>query len=267
MDKSASTELINKTFSFPFNEENFSNFSHNIFDNINLNNLSNWISNSTLPNNLKQFVDEYKILGTYKDKNNGLIIITMVKFLDKNIVEKSRYVQREFSKWLLNNFNADACLISFFSDDYEDQRFSFVTLNYIREKTKSGKIKVTENLSPLKRYSYLVGKNEPNHTAQAQLAPLLFDKNKNPSIEKLIKAFSVEKVSKEFFKNYRDLSFELNEEIAVLRKKDKILNINFKENNIDNLEFAKKTMGQIVFIYFLQKKNFYTLYIRLFDLN
>ena len=40
-----------------------------------------------------------KIRLEYKDKNNGLIIITMVKFLDKNIVEKSRYIQREFSKW------------------------------------------------------------------------------------------------------------------------------------------------------------------------
>jgi len=256
MDKTSSFELINKTFSFPFDENKFSNFFNKIFDNIVTNATPVWISNSHIPPNLKSNVNQYKILGSYKDKNNGLIIVAMIKLLDKNIVEKSRYIQRDFSKWILQKYSADACLISFFSDDCEDWRFSLVKIDYKREITKSGKLKVKEDISPLKRYSYLVGKNEPNHTAQSQLAPLLFDENKNPTIEELTKAFSVEKVSKAFFENYRDLTFALEKEIQSLRKKDKILNLNFKENKIDNLEFAKKTMGQIVFIYFLQKKNF-----------
>jgi len=256
MDKASSLELINKTFSFPFDEIKFSNFLNKIFENNEINSIPTWLGNSQIPPNLKTKVNQYKILGSYKDKNHSLIIVVIIKLLDKNVVEKARHIQRDFSKWLLQKYSADACLVSFFSDDFEDWRFSLVKIEFKREITKFGKLKVKEDISPLKRYSYLVGKNEPNHTAQSQLAPLLLDENKNPTIDELTKAFSVEKVSKEFFENYRDLTFELETEIQSLRKKDKVLNLNFKENKIDNLEFAKKTMGQIVFIYFLQKKNF-----------
>ena len=113
MDKTSSFELINKTFSFPFDENKFSNFFNKIFDNIVTNTTPVWISNSHIPPNLKSNVNQYKILGSYKDKNNGLIIVAMIKLLDKNIVEKSRYIQRDFSKWILQKYSADACLISF----------------------------------------------------------------------------------------------------------------------------------------------------------
>ena len=115
MQKVTTSEFINKTFSFPFNEINFSNFIHNIFDNIELSNSSDWIGNSNIPSDLKFYVNQYRVLGTYKDIDNGLIIISMIKLKNKNIVEKSRNIQRDFSKWLLNKFNADACLVSFFA--------------------------------------------------------------------------------------------------------------------------------------------------------
>ena len=245
MDKSSSLQFINKIFSFPFNEVNFSNFSHNIFDNINTNESTGWISNSSIPNDLKPFVNQYKILGTYNDKNNGRIIISMIKLIDRSVVEKSRYVQRDFSKWLLNKFNADACLVSFFSDDYEDWRFSLVTINYTREITKSGKLKATENISPLKRYSYLVGKNEPNHTAQSQLSPLLLSENRNPTIRQITDAFSVEKVTKSFYEDYVEV---FNKVESFLKKKTKL---DKKEIRI----FTQTLFNRLMFIRFLEKKN------------
>ena len=63
-------------------------------------------------------------------------------------------------KWILNKLESDACLIAFFAEGYDDWRFSFVNIDYKREKTKAGKIKAVENLTPLKRFSFLVGKNE-----------------------------------------------------------------------------------------------------------
>ena len=169
MDKTNSKKIIDKTFSYPFNEETYSNFLYNIFDNIDQSYTSNWLNNALIPNKLKETVKEYKVLGTYKDRDNNSILMAMIKLKDKNAVEKSRYIQRDFSKWLLNKFNADACLISFSSDNYEDWRFSFVKIDFTREITKSGKLKATEIISPL-RYSYLVGKNEPNHTAQPTIS-------------------------------------------------------------------------------------------------
>ncbi len=254
MDKIASLEFIKKTFNFPFNEINFSNFTQNIFDNIDLNSSSDWVTNSNIPPNLKLYVKSYKTLGSYREKNKNLIIIAIIKLVDKNAVEKSRNVQRDFSKWLLNKFGADACLISFFSDDYEDWRFSFVKIEYSREITSSGKLRAKENITPVKRFSYLVGKNEPNYTAQSQLYPLMINENKNPTIDKLIEAFSVEKVTDDFFNDYKKLYLTLKKEIDDLRKKDKKIEKDFKENQIKSENFAKKTLGQIVFLFFLQRK-------------
>jgi len=255
MDKTSAQNLIKETFNYPFKEEKFSKFSVNLLEQIKTNSSSAWQSSANLPLSLKENVMQYKIIGQMEYENGEKIIIAMIKLISAEVVEKSRYIQRDFTKWLIDKNDSDACLVSFFADNYDDWRFSLVKIDYKREETKTGKIKVKQELTPLRRYSYLVGKNEPNHTAQTQLSPLLLEKNKNPSVDKLTEAFSVEKVNMGFFENYRDLCFDLEKEIKKLRKNDKILNLNFKENKINDLEFSKKTMGQIVFIYFIQKKN------------
>ena len=97
MDKTNSLKIIDKTFSYPFNEETYSNFLYNIFDNIDQSYTSNWLNNALIPNKLKETVKEYKVLGTYKDRDNNSILMAMIKLKDKNAVEKSRYIQRDFS--------------------------------------------------------------------------------------------------------------------------------------------------------------------------
>ena len=108
---------------------------------------------------------------------------------------------------------------SFFSDKYDDWRFSFVSVDYNRELTNKGKIKIKQKITPIKRFSYLVGKNEPNHTAQLQLCPLL-EKSK-VEIDDIAQAFSVEKVTKEFFEKYKNLCLKISDELKLLRKMTK----------------------------------------------
>jgi len=254
MEDLSKTDFIEKTFSYPFDETNFSNLVHNIFNNIELSKSSSWFSNSSVPDNLKKYINNYRIIGTYKDKNNCLMVISMIKLIDKYAVEKSRHVQRDFSKWLIDKFSADACLISFFSDDYDDWRFSFVTVEYTREISTSGKLKANESISPIKRYSYLVGKNEPSHTAKSQLTPLILNKDKSPTLEQVKEAFSVERVTKLFYEEYKKLCLEIVSDIKRLKLEDKTIKFELDKNNIDEFDFAKKIMSQITFLYFLQKK-------------
>ena len=202
MDKISAQNLIKETFNYPFNEEKFSKFSVNLLDQIKANSSSVWLDNTNLPLPLRENVMQYKIFGQMEYENGEKIIISMIKLKSAEIVEKSRYIQRDFAKWLIDKNDSDACLISFFTDNYDDWRFSLVKIDYKREETKTGKIKVKQELTPLRRYSYLVGKNEPNHTAQIQLSPLLLDENKNHSLEKITEAFSVEKVTKSFYQDY-----------------------------------------------------------------
>ncbi|PIP28658.1 MAG: hypothetical protein COX29_00055 [Candidatus Moranbacteria bacterium CG23_combo_of_CG06-09_8_20_14_all_35_22] len=70
------------------------------------------------------------------------------------------------------------------------------------------------------------------------------------SLEKTKESFSVEKVTKEFFNNYKILFEKLVEYL----KNDKAFGAFALPHGIELKIFAKKLLGQIVFIYFLQKK-------------
>ena len=253
MDHDTAINLIKDTFNHPFNEEKFSNFSISLLHDVKRSDVTNWQNNSNLPSEIKNQIIEYKIFGKLNYENGEKIVVAIAKLKSSKIVEKSRLTQRNFAKYVLEITEADACLVSFFAENYEDWRFSFVNLKYDREISEQGKIKIKKLISNFKRFSYLVGKNEPNNTAKLQIVPLLLNK-KVSSIEEIERAFSVEKVTDNFFNDYKNLFLDLSQEIDALRRKDKKIGKDFKENEIDTENFSKKTLGQIVFLFFLQKK-------------
>ena len=65
--------------------------------------------------------------------------------------------------------------------------------------------KLAKELTPAKRHSFLVGEHENSHTAQAQLVDLLAMDYANPTVEEIEKSFGIERVTKEFFEQYKDL--------------------------------------------------------------
>ena len=253
MDQNAAKILIKNTFNYPFNEENFSKFSLNLLDKIKKPASNVWLSSTFLSESIKQSVVEYKIYGEKEFKDGEKIIIVVVKLKSKNIVEKSRKIQRDFAQWIIDKYDVDACLLAFFSEKNDDWRFSLIRIDYSREDAGKGKINVKKIITPFKRYSYLVGKNEPNHTAQSQLVPLL-EVDQEITLDDLTKAFSIEKVTEEFFQKYKELCFKIDLEISELRKKDKLIDQTFKKKKLKNINFSKKLMSQIVFLYFIQKK-------------
>ena len=86
-------------------------------------------------------------------------------------------MQRNFVAWYLNGSRGgemkDAALVAFVSPDDTDWRFSLVKMDYKFEKTKTGKMKVKEEFTPARRWSFLVGVNEKSHTAQSRLVKIL----------------------------------------------------------------------------------------------
>jgi len=113
---------------------------------------------------------------------------------------------------------------------------------------------VETHLTPARRFSYIVGEGESCHTAQTRFLDLLQDTENNPKLAQIENAFSVEAVTKEFFTKYRALFEEIEKELKKLAAKDKTIGDEFKRKNVSTVDFAKKLMGQIVFLYFLQKK-------------
>ena len=255
MDRNTAKQLIKNTFNFPFDESKFRNFTINLLNDVDENKAFGYISGNYIKNSFKDHVTKYRRLGTYTDPDGDKIDVLIVHLKKDWALERSRTMLRNFvADYLKNRDEKDAALVGYTTSDPDGWRFSYVRMQYKLEQTESGKIKVKEELTPAKRYSFLVGKNEPNHTAQAQLVDILENDKKNPSLNDIEAAFSVDAVTKQFYKDYRFHFEKIWHELDDIASKDPKIAAEFEAKSIDTANFAKKLMGQIVFLYFLQKK-------------
>ena len=191
----------------------------------------------------KETIEYYKFIANYTT-NSDKIGIFIVK-LSTEISQNARTAQRSFVSTLLSKYNLDASIVAFYQDSESSWRLSFVKkeLSF----TETG-IKV--DISPAKRYSYLVGENEAVHTAQEYLFKLFEIEDRKITLSDIEKVFDVEKVTKKFFEEYKEKYLKLKEYLD--SNEDFITES--KNCDFTSEEFAKKLMGQIVFLYFLQKK-------------
>ena len=197
-------------------------------------------------NTFSAAIDHYRHIGNYvgEDKNKVALFSVCLKN-DKNL-ENARSMQRAFVKTLLESSDCAGALVAFYiSGDLDKWRLSLVRMDY-----EFSKGKLSEKLTPAKRYSYLVGKGEPCHTAQERLYPIFVEDDLDPSLDELEEAFSVEAVTKDFFDKYREKYLDLKEFLD----RNEEFTAEASSRSFDSEQFAKKLMGQIVFLYFIQKK-------------
>jgi hypothetical protein len=260
-------KLISETFNNSYKEEQFRSFIDALLYGADFKKAQQI---SPLPSDFKDFIRSAKRICKYEYDENGIsktIDVLAIKLKRHSSVERARAAQRNFVARYLNgsrNVQKDAALVAFLYEDEKgsispDWRFSFVQMTYKTEfvQTETGiKINSKTELTPAKRFSFLVGENEHTHTAQQQLKSCL-EKAKNKTkitIEDLSAAFDIEKVSDEFFEKYKELFQKLADEIKRLYEADKNIKKDFNAHNINIEDFAKKTLGQLVFLYFIQKK-------------
>lgn len=251
MDKKTAQELIEKTFNNAFSEEQFTVFAKNLLND--LEDKDNRYSGNLIWDDYKEHINTYKRIGKYIDPDGEALDVLIVEVKSVTKLERARTALRNFVIKHLSKFEKDYALVAFYSkeDNGNDWRFSFIKLEYRSElDEEKGKVKTKKEFTPAKRYSFLVGKYEKAHTAKNQLLPLLQNISNNPTIEELEAAFSIEKVTDEFFNQYKDLYIKLYEHF----ENDNKVKAAIKEAGIDNARFTKKLLGQIVFLYFLQKK-------------
>jgi hypothetical protein len=254
MDRQAAANIISDTFDHPFDEAKFQRFVLNLLNDLDSSKTFDYYG-AYIPDSFKDHVKRYKRLGKYRDPAGGELDVLTVHLVRETALERARTTQRNFVAWYLKSRGEkDAALVAYYTDRQDDWRFSFVRMEYRQEVTEAGTVRVREELTPARRYSFLVGKDEPNHTAQEQLLPILEDVRQNPTIEDIEKAFSVEAVTSRFYQEYRGLFEGLTEELKHIAAKNAKVGKEFESKSIDTANFAKKLLGQIVFLYFLQKK-------------
>ena len=212
-----------------------------------------------IPDAYDKFISTFERIGKYTDGENKLDIL-IVNLKKESSIERARSMQRNFIAWYLNGSRGgelkDAALVAFVSPNQDDWRFSLVKMDYKFEEGKNGRVRVKEEFTPARRWSFLVGKNENSHTAQSKLAPVIEDEGVITS-KQLEEAFNIEVVTKEFFEKYRELFHSIQESMDAILKKESKIKAEFKERKITSVDFAKKLLGQIVFLYFLQKKGWF----------
>src|SRR5699024_2743124 len=103
--------------------------------------------------NFSSHIEGSTHVGNYTTPDNKKIIIFSVKLLKRTYVEGSRSTQRSYAKKLIENANADAAMIAFYTEGDPKWRLSFVRLDY-EMKFENGKLKTAENMTPAKRYSF-----------------------------------------------------------------------------------------------------------------
>lgn len=257
MDRKLARSLISDTFTQRFDKSRFLHFTRNLLNHVNETKATSW-NKTYIKDAYKPGIKKFERVGTYTDLAGEQIDILIVHLEKESSLERARTFLRNFvADYLVTRGQKEAALAAFVSPSEADWRFSLVKMEYTTEQSESGIVKVSENLTPARRYSFLVGENEDSHTAQSQLLDILTDTDHNPSLEALERAFGVERVTKEFFEQYKALFLDLKDELDELLECNPKVRRDFKSKNIDTVDFAKKLLGQVVFLYFLQKKGWF----------
>ncbi|MBU0896258.1 MAG: hypothetical protein KKB76_01385, partial [Candidatus Omnitrophica bacterium] len=258
MDKKQAQALIKETFESTFDKGRFVSFVKNLLNDVE--EATFMYKGNYIPDAYEQYINTLERIGKYTDGEHKIDIL-IAKLKKETSIERARTMQRNFVAWYLNGSRGgelkDAALVAFVAPNEEDWRFSLVKMDYRFEEGKKGRMRVKEEFTPARRWSFLVGVNENSHTAQSQLVDLVIDDERNPVLNQIEEAFNIEKVTKEFFEKYKDLFLRVKDALDELVKRDEKLRSDFKDKEVDTANFAKKLLGQIVFLYFLQKKGWF----------
>jgi len=253
MNPEQARERVAETFPQPFNKTKFLEFTRNLLNEFDESKAAQWRP-PYIKDAFKPHVSRFERLGTYTSPRHEKLDVLIVHLTNKSKLERARTAIRNFvADHLKTRDQKDAALVAFVSPTERQWRFSYVKMEYAAE-TESGKVGVKTHLTPARRCSYIVGEGESCHTAQSRFLALLQNTENKPNLADLEEAFSVEAVTREFFNQYAALLEDINQELDRLVKKEKTIRDEFKARNVNPVEFAKKLMGQLVFLYFLQKK-------------
>ena len=124
METKLAIDLISKTFSFPFNEENFKEI---IIESLNGIESNEKIINLTnLPSNILEKTEAIKTVGKYNDKNGVGILVVVVTFKEKRYLEQTRNIQREIASKIMDSAGFDNILAAFIAKGHVNWRYSLI---------------------------------------------------------------------------------------------------------------------------------------------
>jgi type I restriction-modification system DNA methylase subunit len=254
MNRTQARQSVTETFTHAFDKTRFRNFILNVVNRLDESKAQQW-NTAYIKDAFKAHVHRYERLGTYTSPDKETLDVLVVYLTTDSKLERARTSIRNFvADHLKNRDEKDSALVAFVPPSEDTWRFSYVKMEYASVANESGKVGIETKLTPARRFSYIVGEGESCHTAQARFLNLLEDTQTDPLLSSIEEAFSVEAVTKEFFTKYADLFGQINSALEDIAAKNTAIHNEFASKGVNTVDFAKKLMGQIVFLYFLQKK-------------
>jgi adenine-specific DNA-methyltransferase len=199
-------------------------------------------------------------LGTIDLPDGKTIALLEVETTDQIKLARNRVGLRNFVSTFIDEAGASAVLAVFHQEKSDDWRLTYAACQTTLDEETSAI--VTIETAP-RRFTFVLGSNEPCRTAASRLATLL-EKGDELSLADVEKAFSVETLSKDFFKKYKEHYQAFVAHLlsparrAATRKTFGVptLSDEAEQDKADKpiRDFVKTLLGRLVFLHFLQKK-------------
>lgn len=173
-------------------------------------------------------------IGTIRLDDNRSLALFAIEVADNIDIARNRKGLRNIAIRYIDQDIIHGTLVLYYSTKQTDYRLTFVSKTTAL--TEAGEFK-TKETAP-KRFTFLLGSNEPCTTAAIRLYELV--KKENVLLSDVTDAFSVERLNKDFFKGYKERYKKFCDYLT--------------GNAKDNRDYVKKLLGRLVFLQFLQKK-------------
>lgn len=176
-------------------------------------------------------------VGTIRLDDGRSLGLFLFEVAENIIIARNRKGLRDIAIRYVDQDIIHGALVLYHSDNQPEYRLTFVSKQ--TRINEEGTIE-TKTTAP-KRYTFLLGSNEPCTTAANRLFELI-DKRQKGSVflTDVEEAFSVERLNKDFFNGYKD-------------RYKKFLTYLVNDTK-ENRDYVKKLLGRLVFLQFLQKK-------------
>lgn len=224
MDKSKLKNILSSVFDF----EQWKNILTEMFPKVEYFTQINQISHD--------LIKEGGQTGMIRLDDGRSLAIYVFEVKDNVLIERNRKGLRDIAAKPIDQSIIHGALAFYYSKNVPDYRLTFIAKQ--TSFSEDSQLKKTETAP--KRYTFLLGKNEPCRTAADRLYELI-SKRRNNSIylADVTEAFSVERLNKEFFAGYKAQYNKFLQQLSDTKP---------------NRDYVKKLLGRIVFLQFLQKK-------------
>ena len=175
-------------------------------------------------------------IGNIRLDDGRSLAIFSFEVIDNILIARNRKGLREIAAKYIDQSLIHGALVFYYSANQDDYRLTFIAKQtFFNEK---GELEKKETAP--KRYTFLLGPNEPCTTAAKRLLEL-FDKKAKGSIylADVVETFSVERLNKEFFTGYKAQYTKFIKQLP---------------DSKHHRDYVKKLLGRLVFLQFLQKK-------------